>query len=66
MVKLEQGMKYSTSEHFGRNIYRHLRFAHPTYIYGDLSFEIDKDGISQRFVLKCEPAESVVMAWQKR
>ena len=30
MVKLEQGMKYSTSEHFGRNIYRHLRFAHPT------------------------------------
>ena len=32
----------------------------------DRSFEIDKDGISQRFVLKCEPAESVVMAWQKR
>ena len=25
-----------------------------------------KDGISQRFVLKCDPAESVVMAWQKR
>ena len=44
MVKLEQGMKYSTSEHFGRNIYRHLRFAHPTYIYGDLSFEIDDNG----------------------
>ena len=45
MVKLEQGMKYSTSEHFGRNIYRHLRFAHPTYIYGDLSFEIDDNGV---------------------
>ena len=45
MVKLDEGMKYSTSEYFGRNIYRHLRFAHPTYIYGDLSFEIDDDGV---------------------
>ncbi|MDY5847011.1 MAG: CvpA family protein [Bariatricus sp.] len=45
MVKLTDGMKYSTSDHFGRNIYRHLRFAHPTYIYGDLSFEIDEDGV---------------------
>ncbi len=45
LVKLKEGMKYSTSEHFGRNIYRHLRFAHPTYIYGDLSFEIDEEGI---------------------
>ena len=23
---------------------RHLRFAHPTYIYGELSFEIDENG----------------------
>ena len=45
MVKLEEGMKYSMSDHFNRNIYRHLRFAHPTYIYGDLSFEIDEEGI---------------------
>ena len=45
LVELEEGMKYSTSEHLNRNIYRHLRFAHPTYIYGDLSFEIDDDGI---------------------
>lgn len=45
LVKLEEGIKYSTSEHFGRNIYRHLRFAHPTYIYGELSFEIDDDGV---------------------
>lgn len=45
MVKLDEGMKYSTSEHFGRNIYRHLRFAHPTYIYGELSFEIDDNGV---------------------
>lgn len=44
LVKLKEGIRYSTSEHFGRNIYRHLRFAHPTYIYGDLSFEIDEEG----------------------
>lgn len=45
IVKLEQGIKYSTSEYFNRNIYRHLRFAHPTYIYDQLSFEIDDDGV---------------------
>ena len=44
LVKLDKGMKYTTSDHFNRNIYRHLRFAHPTYIYGDLSFEIDDRG----------------------
>ncbi len=45
LVKLENGIKYTTSEHLNRNIYRHLRFAHPTYIYGELSFEIDEEGI---------------------
>ena len=44
LVQLEEGIKYTTSEHFNRNIYRHLRFAHPTYIYGELSFEIDEEG----------------------
>lgn len=45
LVKLEEGMKYTQSDHFNRNIYRHLRFEHPTYIYGDLSFEIDDNGV---------------------
>ena len=45
LVKLEEGIKYSTSEYFNRNIYRHLRFEHPTYIYDNLSFEIDEDGV---------------------
>lgn len=45
LVKLEEGIKYSTSEYFNRNIYRHLRFAHPTYIYDQLSFEIDDAGV---------------------
>ena len=44
LVKLDKGMKYVNSEYFNRNIYRHLRFAHPTYIYGELSFEIDENG----------------------
>ena len=26
LVKLSEGMKYTTSDHFNRNIYRHLRF----------------------------------------
>lgn len=45
LVKLEEGIKYSTSEYFNRNIYRHLRFANPTYIYDQLSFEIDDNGV---------------------
>lgn len=45
LVKLKEGMKYSTSEHFNRNIYRHLRFRYPGYIFDQLSFEIDENGI---------------------
>lgn len=44
LVKLEQGIKYSTAEYFNRNIYRHLRFQYPTYIFNELSFEIDEEG----------------------
>lgn len=45
LVKLAEGMKYTTSDHFNRNIYRHLRFRYPTYIFNELSFEIDEDGV---------------------
>ena len=44
LVKLDQGMKYTTSDHFNRNIYQHLRFRYPTYIFNDLSFEVDEEG----------------------
>ena len=44
-VKLEEGIRYSESEHFNRNIYRHLRFRYPTYIFADFSFEIDDNGV---------------------
>lgn len=43
-VRLGEGIKYSTSEIFNRNIYRHLRFMYPTYIFDDISFEIDDNG----------------------
>ncbi len=45
LIKLDEGIKYSTSEYFNRNIYRHLRFNYPTYIFNELSFEIDEDGV---------------------
>ncbi len=40
-----ENMKYSTSEHFNRNLYRHLRFKYPTYIFENPNFEIDENGI---------------------
>lgn len=43
-IKLEQGMQYTKSDHFGRNIYRYIRFKYPTYIFDELSFEIDENG----------------------
>ena len=45
VVRLEEGMKYSTCEHFGRNVYRHLRFKYPTFIFDEPSFEIDDNGV---------------------
>ncbi len=45
LVKLEKGIRYSESEHFGRNIYRYIRFKYPTYIFDSLSFEINDDGV---------------------
>ncbi len=44
LVKIPEGIKYSESEYFNRNIYRHLRFHYPTYIFDQLSFEIDEEG----------------------
>ncbi len=45
VVKLEQTIRYSKSELFNRNLYRHLRFKFPTYIFDDqIFFEIDEDG----------------------
>ena len=45
-VMLEEGIKYSKSEYFNRDLYRHIRFQFPTYILGNqLFFEIDDNGV---------------------
>ena len=38
-------MKYSTAEHFDRNLYRHIRFNYPTFIFEEPNFEIDDNGV---------------------
>lgn len=43
-VRLKDGMKYSQSEYFFRNVNRHLRFRYPIYIFDKPSFEIDDNG----------------------
>ena len=44
VVRLAEGMKYTTAEHFSRNLYRHLRFHYPTYMFEEPVFEIDEEG----------------------
>jgi len=44
VVRLDEGIKYSPSEYFFRNINRYLRFKYPTYIFGNVDFEVDEDG----------------------
>ena len=44
LVWLENGMRYSPSEYFFRNIYRYIRFKYPTKMFETVSFEIDDNG----------------------
>ena len=44
VVRLDEGMKYTTAEHFSRNLYRHLRFQYPTMMFDEPVFEIDEEG----------------------
>lgn len=43
-IKLDEGIKYSKSEHFGRLIYRYIRFKYPTYIFDNINLEVDETG----------------------
>lgn len=45
LIKLDKGMKYVPSAMFNENLYRKLRFSYPTKIFGDISFEIDEEGV---------------------
>ncbi|MBQ3115271.1 MAG: CvpA family protein [Clostridia bacterium] len=44
-VRLNEPIKYSESELFGRNIYRHIRFNYPTFMFAEPVFELDEDGV---------------------
>ncbi|MBR7150324.1 MAG: CvpA family protein [Oscillospiraceae bacterium] len=44
VVRLEEGIKYTTAEHFSRNLYRYLRFNYPTFMFEEPVFEIDEEG----------------------
>lgn len=44
VVRLENGIRYTTAEHFGRNLQRHLRFHYPTWMFDTPAFEIDEEG----------------------
>ena len=44
LVKLDKGMKYSTSALFNEKLERKLRFDYPTTNFGNISFEIDNEG----------------------
>lgn len=43
--RLEEGMKYSPSDMFSRDLMRALRFKYPTLIFDDVNFEIDENGM---------------------
>ncbi len=44
LVRLKNGIKYSDSEYFMRDLNRALRFKYPTKIFDNISFEIDDNG----------------------
>ena len=44
VVRLDEGIRFTTAEHFNRNLNRYLRFNYPTYIFDTPAFEIDEDG----------------------
>ena len=56
VVRLDEGMKYTTAEHFSRNLYRHLRFQYPTFMFEEPVFEIDEDGTPYWVCAKKEKA----------
>jgi hypothetical protein len=44
LVRLKEGIKYSPSEYFGRDLNRYLRMKYPSAIFNSFNFEINEDG----------------------
>ncbi len=51
-VELDKKMKYSDGAYFGDDLYRAVRFAYPTKIIGNFSFEVDENG-EVFYVISC-------------
>jgi hypothetical protein len=45
LVRLEEGIKYTNAEHLNRNLYRHLRFHFPTYMFSNPVMEVNEEGV---------------------
>lgn len=45
LIKLKDGIKFSPSEYFGRDLMRYIRFRYPTAMFRGTYFEIDDEGI---------------------
>lgn len=45
LIRLKEGIKYSPSEFFGRDLKRHLRMKHPAAMFSSYNFEIDEEGV---------------------
>lgn len=44
LIEVKGGMKYMPSGVLSKDLKRHVRFKHPTELYGDYNFEIDDEG----------------------
>ena len=45
LVRLEEGIKYTNAEHFSRNLYRHIRFRYPAYMFAQPVMEVNEEGV---------------------
>ncbi len=45
LIKLNEGIKISPFEHFGRHLHRYVRFRYPTAMIRNYNFEINDDGV---------------------
>ena len=45
LIKLQEGIKISPFEHFGRNLNRYIRFRYPTAMIRNYNFEINDEGV---------------------
>ncbi len=44
LVRLEEGIRYTNAEHFNRNLYRHLRFNFPSFMFSRPVMEVNEEG----------------------